>query len=306
MLDENSGVESPEINVDQILADVEAGRDPNAAPAETPAAAQAPEAPTWNGQEWEFEWNGKKIAPESRDKAKIWMSQGYNYSQRAGELNQTHAQRMAEVERVQREAQELQERFAPYKQVDEYAAKNKEWWDHVNQAFQKRDTFGMDPKLAEVVAPLREELGSLKQILTAQQDAAAEATARAEIEQADKQLDADVDQIRKSHPNIDLSARDESGETLERRVLQHAHENGIRSFRAAFRDYLHDELVVQSKAETKLQAVRGAQAQAKAGILGTTKVPTKELKPIDPRASWHDPALSVQAILAEHRSINGG
>lgn len=286
-----------EIDVDALLAEI-GDKSGEAAVEPTPAAEQV-----WNGQEWEFDWNGKKIVPENRDKLKTWASQGYNYSQRMGELNKTHAQRMAEAEARERAAQDVEKRYSPYAEVDKYAQDNKEWWQHVQESFKSRATHGVDPVIAQHLNPLREELGEIKQFMTAHQEAQAKAALEAEQAQQDEALDAEIDTIRKQFPNIDLSVRDESGETLERRIYAHANKIGTHSFGAAFKDLLFDQLVVQQQAQTKLQAVKGTQAQAKAGLLGKTPAPTKELRPIDPKRSWSDDQFSVQTILKE---INGG
>lgn len=290
---------SSEIDVDQLLADIE---NP---PAETPQAHATPEAepeqPSWKGEEWEFDWNGKKIVPDSRDKVRTWMQQGYNYSQRMGDLNKTHAQRMAEAETRERQAQELEKRFKPYAEIDDYARQNQDWWNHVQQSFQTRQQPQLDPGLKQVLSPIEEKLGKFEQFLAQQEQAALEA----KFQEEDKALDLEIDSIRKTHPNIDLTARDESGETLERRVLLHAQEIGTRSFRAAFRDYLHDQLVVQGQAQQKLQVVKGQQAQAKAGLLGKTPAPTKELRPVDTRRPWSDAQFDVETILDELRQQGG-
>jgi hypothetical protein len=287
-------LETTEMDVDKLLADVE-----NPPAEETPAPAAQEQQ--WNGAEWEFDWNGKKIVPDSRDKIKTWMSQGYNYSQRMGELNKTHAQRMAEAESRAKQAAEIESRYKPYAEIDEYAAKNKDWWDHVTKSYQNREVQGVDPNIANIVQPLRSELDEIKQFVNQQREAAQQA----EFAKQDELLESEIESIRKSHPNIDLSARDDSGETLERRVLLHAQELGTNSFRAAFRDYLHDQLVTQQQAQVKLQAVKGVQAQAKAGVLGKTTTPTKELKAVDTRRPWNDPQFDVQTILEELRQ-NGG
>lgn len=293
--------------VDQLLADIAAGKETNAeAPAEA-AEQPVPQAPTWNGEEWAFEVNGKRIVPESREHMKLWLGGGYNYAQRLGALKSEHAQRMAEIEAKERQAREIEERYKPYAEIDAYAEKNKEWWDHVQQAWKNREVpQGLDPKLAQVLNPLQEKIGALEQLLTAQQQAAQQAQQEVQIQQEDDALAQEIESVRKIHPDIDLSVRDESGETLELRVLKHCQEIGTRSFRAGLRDLLHDQLVVQKQAASKLQAVRGTQAQARAGVLGTSPTPTKVLKPVDPRTPWSDPSLSAAEVLKEFRSINGG
>jgi hypothetical protein len=293
--------------IDAALAGI--GESPMEKTAEAPAEAAAPAAPEWKGDDWKFNWNGRDIVPESREKLITWANQGYNYSQRMGELNKTHAQRMAEAEARELKAKEIESKYSPFAQVNEYAEKNPDWWNHVKQSFEQRQAQeqGLDPKLAEILTPLQQKLSQMEQEAEARRAAEEQAKVHEQHTKEDQALESEIEAIRKQHPNIDLSARDESGETLERRILLHASENGIRSFRAAYRDYLHDQLVVQQGAQTRLQAVRGQQAEAKAGLLGKTPAPTKELRRVDTSRPWSDPQFSdIQAILAEHRQVNGG
>jgi hypothetical protein len=292
--------------IDAALAGI--GESPMEKTAEAPAEA-TPAAPEWKGDDWKFNWNGKDIVPESREKLITWANQGYNYSQRMGDLNKTHAQRMAEAEARERTAKEIESKYSPFAQVNEYAEKNPDWWNHVKQSFEQRQAQekGLDPKLAEILTPLQQKLNAMEQEAADRRAAEEQAKVFEQNQKEDQALESEIDAIRKQQPNIDLSARDESGETLERRILLHASENGIRSFRAAYRDYLHDQLVVQQGAQTRLQAVRGQQAEAKAGLLGKTPAPTKELRRVDTSRPWSDPQFSdIQAILAEHRQVNGG
>ncbi len=290
-----------EINVDELLSEIEAPSPERGMTSdETPeAAAPEPEAATWNGQEWEFEWNGKKIAPDSRDKAKIWMSQGYNYSQRMGELNKTHAQKVADAEQRARAASELEQRFSPYAKVDEYAKQNKEWWDFVQQQYDQRQSQQpqMDPNLQNLIKPLEEKLGKFEQYFGQIEQQNAQ---KVEQEQ-DQALDTEIGSIRKEHPNIDLGAVDpESGETLELRILKHSQSIGTSSFKAAFWDYLGPKLIQEAKASGREAIAKDAQQQAKKGILGKTPAPVKQgLKPVNTKAPWNDPQFSAENILKE-------
>ena len=300
----DSAPEAPaEHNVDQLLADVAAGKDPNA------VAAESAE-PVWNGSEWEFESGGKKIVPESRDKLKTWISQGYNYSQRMGALNQEHQQRLSAIQAKeqewQRKLQEVEGRYKPYSEIDEFAKSNPEWWQHVENSWKSRETQGLDPNLAKVLNPLTEKIGKLEQFISSQQQQAEQAALEARQQQEDQALDAEIEATRKEFPNIDLEAADETGSTLLQRIYKHGAESGIRTFRAAFRDYLFPQLVNQQTAQAKVQATRTVQAQTKAGVLGKTQAPTKELKAPPKGVKWSDPSMSSAEILKEFRQINGG
>lgn len=278
-------------------------------PAAEPAAPAQPAEQSWKGEEWKFNWNGKDIIPESRDKLMTWANQGYNYSQRMGELNKTHAQRMAEAEARAQKAAELEKKYSQYDQVEQYAQKNPEWWQHVQQAFAQREIpQGLDPAIAQVLTPLQQELGQIKEFVQTQQQLAEQARIAAEHKEQDNALDAEIASFRESFPNIDLSARDAEGKTLEQRIYAHGVQIGTSSFRAAARDLLFDQLTNQQSAQARTQQVQAQQAQAKAGLLGRTPTPTKELKRVDTSRPWSDPQFSdIGAILAEfHQTQSGG
>ncbi len=267
--------ENQEINVDQLLAEVEAPSAPRAesapeAAAETPAPEAA--APEWNGTDWEFDWNGKKVAPDSRDKAKTWMAQGYNYSQRMGELNKTHAQRLAEIEEIKQKYSG----YDRYKAVDEYARQNPQWWEHVEKSFGTREKPQVDPSLEPVLNPILERLQQTESVLSQWQ----QEKQQQELQRQDQSLDTEIEEIRKSHPNIDLTSVDPaSGETLELRVLKHANQIGTNSFKAAFRDYFYDQLIELEKSKALESVAKEKQAHAQKGILGRTPAPVKGIQP---------------------------
>lgn len=271
MIDENTQGGD---DVDKLLEGIESPSAPRAEqqPESEPAqeAAQT-EAPSWNGDEWGFEWNGKKIVPESRDKVRTWMSQGYNYSQRMGELNRERR----EWEQKLKAAEENSKRYERYREVDEYAQKNPDWWKHVESGYQSRETHGLDPNLRPVVEPLMQRLQQTESILQQWQAAQAQEESR----KADQALEGEIESIRKQYPNIDMASTDESGKPLELRVLEHARQIGTTSFRAAFRDYLHDKLLDVAKADGREAIAKGQAQAAKKGIIGTTPTPVKGLKP---------------------------
>lgn len=293
-----------DINVDQLLEEVnapEAGRPMESG--ESPGTAE-PEAPVWNGQEWEFESNGKKIVPDSAEKLKIWASQGFNYSQRMGDLNKTHAQRMAEIDQRDRAIKEAEKRFSPYAKVDEYAQQNKEWWAHVNQQYEAAQRAaqnpGLDPKIAEIIQPLNEKLAKLEQADQLRQQAIEQQQLQETIQKEDTTLDSDIKSIRAANANINFDAVDpQTGETLELQILKHAEANGLPSFKAGFWDYLGPKLIESAKAEGRGAVAKGKQADVRAGRLGTSQAPMKAIKPANTKAAWNSPEYDSTNILKE-------
>lgn len=259
-------MDEQEVNVDELLSQIEAPTEQTNATEQAPV--EQPTAPTWNGQEWEFEVNGKKVFPETQDKARIWMSQGYNYSQRMGEFNKTLEQKQAEWAQKESQWKALQR----WQEMNEYAEKNPQWWSHVEQAWQNREAQQIDPAIEPVLRPIQEKLGQFEQFIgTLQQER--EEQNRIKEDQA---LDSEILSIRKEFPNIDLDSLDpNSGEPLERAILRHAAQIGTRSFKTAFWDYLGPRIVDMARADGREQLAKDKQATAKAGILGRSQVPTK-------------------------------
>ncbi len=295
---------SAEIDVDSLMAGLESpaaeremtGGEP---PAAAPEAAAAPAPAAWDGKAWEFEWNGKKIAPETQDRAKTWMSQGYNYSQRMGELNKSEAQRKAEWDQKQKTFQDMESKLSPYAKVDEYAQKNPQWWAKVQQDFQaaQQAQQGITPDFAQVLKPFQDELGQVKSFIQQEQ----ERKAAEEVTKQDQALEQEIEATRKEFPTIDFDAADpETGKPLIDRILKHASDKGLGSFKTGVWDYLGPRLIEQAKAAGLESAAKDSAAKAKSGILGKTLAPVKELKPVDTKRPWNDPQFSAENILKEY------
>lgn len=278
-----------EINTDELLEQIEAPAPERAMGGGEPPAAAAPADPAdWRqGFDWSFDAKGQKVAVDSADKARTWLSQGYAFSQNQAALNAERAQ----IQRQRQESEAKYKGFDRYAEVDDYARKNPQWWDHVNSQFQSRGQPQLDPNLAPIINPLLERLQGMEGFVQTLQ----QREQQQEIQRQDQELESEIESIRKKHPTIDLNALDETGKSLESRVLRHGTENGIHSFRAAFRDYFHDKLMEETKAQTLTQQNVGQKQAVKAGILGTTPAPTKGLKPASSRRSSYDD-LAAEAL----------
>jgi hypothetical protein len=94
----------------------------------------------------------------------------------------------------------------------------------------------------------------------------------------DAALDSEVSKIMEQHKDLDWTSADESGFTLEQRVLKHANDTGINSFRAAFRDYNHDQLLKLAELRARESAMLERQKVTKNGLLGQSPTPKKGLQ----------------------------
>lgn len=224
---------------------------------------------------FEFVHNGKPIKA-SREQILKWAQMGYDRPQFAQKINQ---------EKAKWEAQkaEWEKSWGVYKQIDEYAKGNQDWWNHVVQSWQTKgaipqagqpgmpqQTPGNDPYAPKFQA-LEQKLSQIEPVLSQFQKAQAEAKAREE----DQKLEQEIQSIRAKHADLDWDTLDENGKSLELRILEHAQQNGIPKFTMAMRDLLHDELVAKAQSQAKLSIAKGIQAKTKLGVLGESPTPTK-------------------------------
>jgi hypothetical protein len=256
--------------VDQLLS----GDQPNRerAISEAPAAADASAAP-W--KEDQFTANGKPVKG-TREQILQWASMGYNYPQKAAELNKAQMEWQRKQQETEAQWKEREQKWAPYKEVDQYAAKNPDWWTQVQSAFKERVAGAQsNPEVAQIKQEFQELKSWIEQQKNEKQTQATEAQ--------DKALASDIESIRKQYTNIDFDTPDSEGVNLEMKVLKHAMEMGLDGskpghFKAAFRDYYHDDLVSRAREEAKANVSKDIQKRSKLGILGESSKPTKGLK----------------------------
>lgn len=237
--------------------------------------------PVEQTQEWsppEYLMLGEEKVPW--DKASVWLGQGRHYSQRAQELNQKEQQ-------IQEQAKQY-EGYETYKPVAEFVnndPKGKQWWDFVQSQWESRHTYDQPKEIQETLNPwvqeintLKEELGELKQFKQSLSQ-----------KEQDQQLDAEIGTVKDKFSNVDWSALDDSGLTLEQRVINHGAKNGHPGFRSAFLDYYHDTLGELYGAGQKEAAAKAQVAQAKTGIIGKSPTPKTQLqKPENHRKSSYE------------------
>jgi hypothetical protein len=226
----------------------------------------------------EYVTDGGKTVKETLDMIKKRASMGYHYAQRMEALKKQEASIAEQVKR----AQELQ-RWDDY---DKYSRENPEWAEHWNKAWEGRHGFSpqqaqasiqaqLDPNnpLAAELQALKAQLGPLSEFARTVQEERQAAQRASE----DKALDSEVKAIREKYPKIDFDLADENGKSLEFRVMEYAAKNGIRSFKTAFHDFYHDNLVKAQEDGAREQSVKQQVQQRKLGIVGITDTPTKGL-----------------------------
>lgn len=278
-------LEAPAID-DALMAHLEESEAPQPdgpTRTEIPESAKAPPPP----ESYKIKVNGREI-DATRDQLIQWAQQGHDYGQRMAEINRLRAeqdQKMQSVSQIE----------SKYKPIEEYIQKNPQWWDHVNKTWEQRSQILNDG------SPQTQELLELKNQLQELKSFRDDFLKQKDLEtkkQQDSALDSEIKSIRKNYPDINFDAVDDTGKTLEYRILEHAQANDISNFRAAFRDYQHDKLIQLAQEKAKETVNQDLQKKTKLGLLGKTKVPLKGIQRAEnvKSKSWDD--LAQEAIAA--------
>lgn len=267
--------ETTDLSDEQIDSLVERAESPPSQGKEIPmTAAEAGQPPT-PAEEFEITHGGKQIKA-TRDQLIKWAQQGYDYPQKAQKLNQ---ERMR-MDQAAQQQKEWEKQWSPYKQIDEWAAKNPEQWQRLQQNWQQAQQGqpaqvtnqpGANDPYAPVIQNLRSELSELKTVAQSWQEHQTAQVAK----QEDEKLDQEIQSIREKYKDLDWATPDENGKSLEFKVLEHAQTNGIKNFNTAFKDFYHDELIARAQAQAQQNVSKDIQAKSKMGILGKTPTPVK-------------------------------
>lgn len=255
--------QEPSFDVDAAMANIEQHGDASGPASSEPQQQVQPQQQVI---EYEYDAAGKKIK-EPIDMILKRASQGYHYAQRMAEIKAQEAK--------YKQYEDQNKTLQQWKEYDDYAKQNPAWAEHVHAMWEKRqealESAGADnpnsPLHAELQAlkaelnPIKEFVGSLRQA------------------EEDKALSSEIESIRKKYADLDFDQADESGKSLEYRVLEHAKENGIKSFKLAFLDLYHDKVLQTREEKAKEAAIKAQQNQRKQGILGQSSQPTKGIRP---------------------------
>lgn len=236
-------------------------------PVQESAPVQQP--PVQQPEYFELKYNNKTVKGD-RNQFTQWAQQGYDYAQKMERFNSEQAAWNAQ--KAQHEAQ-----WQKYKQIDEYARQNPAWaeyldtsWNQRNAQAQTQQPFDVSSIRQQVLQELQGEIAPVKAWFEEQR-----------IKEQDTALQKEIDTIQAKYPDLDLSLVDQSGKTLERRVMEFAQQTGIPTFTAAFQAYTYDQRAQSAEAKGREALAKEQDKQRRAGLLG--QAPTTQQQPFDPR-----------------------
>lgn len=249
---------SEEIDVDSLLSNINEPSEgiPMSAKPDPEPAAPTP-APV---QEFEYDWRGQKVKePIDVILKRAGMGRDYNH------LVEEHKSKVSEWEK---QRQENDTKYSRYREVDEFVAKNPDWWQHVEQSWQSREKPAeIDPNLK----PFLDELNQVKSKLSEFEQKEQQLI----VSQEDEAFAKEEQGIREKYSDLPWDTPGPDGKSLYYKVLKHGTENGIKSFKTAFTDFYHDELEKRAESRGKEAVVKDTQKKTKLGLLGETQAPKK-------------------------------
>ncbi len=280
----------PEIDVDALMSQVENGQETNV-PAQEPQGSEPIAAATASvpvQDVFKFDYKGKPVETQDRDKVLKWAQQGYGY-----------AQDMAAFKNERQNFDEQRQAFEPYKQIDEYAKNNPDWWSHVESQYKAKMQPKMDdlpPEIKSFIEPLVKDYGEVKNFINEWHAGKLAEQAR----EADTKLEQNIRSLSKQF-NVDFAVKDTSGQTLESAVGKFAEANGYPDFKSAFLVYYHDNLTQMAEARGREAVMAERKRQKDLGLLSTSSAPSFDEKLSGPvkNISGHRGYQSGEDILRE-------
>jgi hypothetical protein len=277
-LEQSGGVGS--VDIDQILTELNTETPAQPETKETAAVSEKPieeQTPAEQAKTYELIRKGTKRTFTAEEMIPF-AQKGWDYEEKMREFNVNRMQTIAQ-EKAKWEAEfnpkfkDLETKLSRYSDVDKYIQRDPQWWEFVQGEYQKRLTeqggnahnSGHNP----VIESLKSELNQVKEYVTSKQE---QERIQAEAEK-DTKLDTSVADYKGQNSHFDWSTTDNNGLDLEKRILKHAIDNNIGSFKAAANDYLFDEHMKRSQIKAKEETGKEIKKQTKLGLGPVTDKP---------------------------------
>ena len=263
-----------EAEADQLLSQVEnpstdaisQPQDQSAATSNTPETGKPPvENKTLNRDfEDEIMWRGQlKKLPYA--KIKSYAQQAYDYNEK---MRDYHS-RQLELEKRSKELEHLKQ----YSEVDVWAKEHPELFDQILNGYRTQSTQVENDPIKSKLSEIEKTVQSVNEFVKKQQ----ELEKQQQIQKEDEALNQNITEVREEFPHFDWNSHDQTGLSLEDKVIQHAATNSIGSFRAAFLDLHYKDLMKKSETNGKEQAAESLQKTTKLGLGKLTPQPRKQI-----------------------------
>ena len=275
-MDENH-IPTNEAEVDSLLSSIDGPSENVSTPAqetapinETQTQADAPatsqEAAEKAAVEQKFKINWRGEARElGLDQLINYAQQAYDYSEKMRDYKLQRQLFDSQQSEWKKKTADLEARVNQYKEVEDYIKTDPSWWDYVRSNYQQKVSEqggNLPPHVNEVIRGLTEKVENMSGYITTQQ----EREKLAQISQEDQTLDTSVGEYKTKFSQFDWKSLDGNGLDLEKRILNHAIDNGIGTFKASANDYLHEEFLKRAELKAKEDTGKEIKKVTKLGL----------------------------------------
>jgi hypothetical protein len=215
--------------------------------------------------------HGEEVKKVPRETMQELAQKGFEYNVKMAEyksqLQELESQR-AEIDNTKRH---YEEQFGELAKIQDYALQNPQWLQFIKNQYEKvagqlDQQAAFDPN--NPLTPLLQQMQSkLNQFETRFKEEDERRISKIENEK-DVKLESEINEYKNKNDSFDWKSEDLYGKNLEQQILNHAIENGIKSFRAAANDFLFDKHMKLTKVQAKEKTAKDLQAVNKLGIKG--------------------------------------
>ena len=224
--------------------------------------------------------NGKEVKI-AKDKIDQYLSKGYAFESKMSDLNVDKQKFTDERDSWNTEKSEMDTRYSELKQLDDYARDNPEWLEKIKTSFNQKDELEK-----EVISnhdpddPLIKKIDSMQEKLSKYENHIEnEIKEREDRKQAESnaKFDSQVLDYKQKFSNLDWNTKDDSGKTLEDKVIDFADKRKLSSFEDAFKLLHFDDFQKRSEIKGKEEAGKSIQQAKKLGLGAITDQPSTKL-----------------------------
>lgn len=210
------------------------------------------------------------------EKVQLPKDKVIEYAQKGFETEVKMRNFQRELQSFQNQKAEFEKNYGVIREIENYAKQNPGWMQHVQESWNKlqKGDFGNELERGQeqginnefqnnpIINSLKKELSEIKGYLDQQKQFEQEWKTR----ETEQKLNETIDKVKSTYKDFDWNSKDEFGENLEDRIINHAVSNNIATFQAAAKDYLFDQILAKKTMAVKEETAKQIQKTNKFGL----------------------------------------
>lgn len=247
---------------------------PEAPQVEEPVApVQEPPVSDWTPDQFAYKYKGNVYYPKDKDHLIALAQKGHAFETNQEQLN-----------RQLREIEEHKQKYDPYKQLDEFASQNPQFWNKVQELYGQFQNGNLQQDQTNQIDitqhPAFKELQKKNEEIARRME-------EDDIRKADEEIDRQLNSLMDKHKQYDWKT-DEGYGNLGVRVMRHALEKGYPDIESAFNNLMGDDMRIRAEMESKKKAAEEQKKSNKAGIVAGQMIQPKAKAVNTSKMDWGD------------------